>query len=56
LLSAALTGILHDAEKNSFKMSGLGATRMGAGAMRRFTRRKAFLIKQDTNASPWWFK
>jgi succinate-semialdehyde dehydrogenase / glutarate-semialdehyde dehydrogenase len=53
---AALTSIIHDVEKNAFKMSGLGGTRMGAGALRRFTRRKAFLIKQDTNASAWWFK
>jgi succinate-semialdehyde dehydrogenase / glutarate-semialdehyde dehydrogenase len=53
---AALTSIMHEAEKNSFKLSGLGGSRMGAGAMRRFTRRKAFLIKKEVNASPWWFK
>jgi succinate-semialdehyde dehydrogenase / glutarate-semialdehyde dehydrogenase len=53
---AALTHIIHDVEKNAFKLSGLGGARMGANALQRFTRRKAFLIKQDTNASAWWFK
>jgi acyl-CoA reductase-like NAD-dependent aldehyde dehydrogenase len=53
---AGLTHVIHDAEKNAFKMSGLGGTRTGADAMQKFIRRKAFLIKQDTNASAWWFK
>lgn len=52
---SALTAIVHEGEKNSFKRSGLGGTRMGAGAIRRFMRQKAFLIKNQAIASPWWF-
>ncbi|MCU0392643.1 MAG: aldehyde dehydrogenase family protein [Thermoflexibacter sp.] len=51
----ALTAVVHEGEKNSFKASGLGGTRMGAGAIRRFMRQKAFLIKNQAINSPWWF-
>jgi succinate-semialdehyde dehydrogenase / glutarate-semialdehyde dehydrogenase len=52
---AALTAIIHDGEKNSFKMSGIGGTRMGPSAIKRFMRQKAFLVKKQSIASPWWF-
>ncbi|MCS7018721.1 MAG: aldehyde dehydrogenase family protein [Cytophagales bacterium] len=52
---SALTAVVHEGEKNSFKMSGIGGTRMGAAAIRRFMRQKAFLIKQQAIPSPWWF-
>jgi succinate-semialdehyde dehydrogenase / glutarate-semialdehyde dehydrogenase len=52
---SALTAIIHDGEKNSFKMSGIGGTRMGPSAIKRFMRQKAFLIKKQHLASPWWF-
>lgn len=52
----ALTAIVHDGEKNSFKSSGLGGTRMGPASLQRFLRRKAYLINENTQASPWWFK
>lgn len=52
---SALTAIVHEGEKNSFKMSGLGGTRMGPAAIRRFMRQKAFLVKNQPIASPWWF-
>lgn len=51
----ALTAIIHEGEKNSFKMSGIGGTRMGPGAIRRFMRQRAFIIKNQPIASPWWF-
>ncbi|WP_250630216.1 aldehyde dehydrogenase family protein [Rhodoflexus caldus] len=51
----ALTAVVHEGEKNSFKMSGIGGTRMGPSAIKRFMRQKAFLIKQQPIASPWWF-
>jgi len=51
----ALTAIIHEGEKNSFKMSGIGGTRMGPGAIRRFMRQRAFIIKNQPVASPWWF-
>lgn len=53
---AALTAIIHEGEKNSFKFSGMGGSRMGAAALKRFMRKKAFLIKTQPIADPWWFK
>ncbi|MEL6164818.1 MAG: aldehyde dehydrogenase family protein [Cyanobacteria bacterium J06628_3] len=52
---AGLTSMMHEAEKNAFKFSGLGGSRMGAAALTRFMRKKAFLIKTDDNYNPWWF-
>ena len=45
LNDGSLTGVMHEAEKNSFKCSGLGGSRMGATGLTRFFRRKA-LIRQ----------
>ncbi|MBD2206742.1 aldehyde dehydrogenase family protein [Calothrix sp. FACHB-1219] len=52
---AALTAIMHEGEKNSFKFSGLGGSRMGPAALKRFMRKKAFLIKTNSANNPWWF-
>jgi len=52
---AALTAIIHEGEKNSFKFSGMGGSRMGAAAIKRFMRKKALLIKTQPIANPWWF-
>jgi succinate-semialdehyde dehydrogenase/glutarate-semialdehyde dehydrogenase len=52
---AALTAIMHEGEKNAFKFSGLGGSRMGAAAIKRFMRKKAFLIKTNSVSDPWWF-
>ena len=52
---AALTAIMYEGEKNSFKLSGLGGSRMGPAAIKRFLRKKAFLIKTDSSHDPWWF-
>jgi len=53
---AALTAIMHEGEKNSFKFSGLGGSRMGVASIKRFMRKKAFLIKTQPISDPWWFK
>ncbi|MBD2776167.1 aldehyde dehydrogenase family protein [Iningainema tapete] len=53
---AALTSVLHEGEKNSFRFSGLGASRMGASGLRRFLRSKAFLVKTKLVGDPWWFE
>jgi acyl-CoA reductase-like NAD-dependent aldehyde dehydrogenase len=45
LNDGALTGVMHEAEKNSFKCSGMGGSRMGPAGLLRFFRRKA-LIRQ----------
>ncbi len=52
---AALTAVMHEGEKQSFKASGLGGSRMGAAALKRFMRPKAYLVKTQAIADPWWF-
>lgn len=52
---AALTAIIHEGEKNAFKFSGMGGSRMGAAALKRFMRKKALLIKTEALIDPWWF-
>ena len=39
----SLTGFMHEAEKNSFKCSGMGETRMGPAGYHRFFRKKAIM-------------
>jgi acyl-CoA reductase-like NAD-dependent aldehyde dehydrogenase len=52
---AALTAIVHDGEKQAFKNSGLGPSRMGDASITRF-RRKRMLIENVTEQhNPWWF-
>lgn len=43
LNDAALTSLFHEAEKHSFKASGLGGSRMGPAGFQRFCRRKALI-------------
>jgi acyl-CoA reductase-like NAD-dependent aldehyde dehydrogenase len=42
---ASLTGIVNDVEKNSFRFSGMGGSRMGAAGLTRFLRKRALLIQ-----------
>jgi len=42
---ASLTGIVNDVEKNSFRYSGMGGSRMGAAGLTRFLRKRALLIQ-----------
>lgn len=53
---AGLTALINEGEKNSFKFSGLGTSRMGADGMKRFMRKKAILSKINSVPNPWWFK
>ncbi|MEH2433301.1 MAG: aldehyde dehydrogenase family protein [Nostoc sp.] len=53
---AGLTAIMQEGEKNSFKFSGMGGSRMGAAALKRFMRKKAILIKTNATNDPWWFE
>ena len=53
---AGLTAFIHEAEKNAFKLSGVGSSRMGAASLSRFMRKKALLIKTNSLVDPWWFK
>ncbi len=52
---AGLTSILYDGEKNSFKSSGLGGSRMGPASIQRFLRKKVLYTKTDKENDPWWF-
>jgi succinate-semialdehyde dehydrogenase / glutarate-semialdehyde dehydrogenase len=52
---AALTALIYEGEKNSFKYSGLGGSRMGAAGLMRFLRKKAVLVKTNSVPDPWWF-
>jgi aldehyde dehydrogenase (NAD+) len=53
---ASLTAMMHEGEKNAFKFSGIGGSRMGAAAFQRFLRKQAFLIKTNSTHDPWWFE
>ncbi|WP_088889188.1 aldehyde dehydrogenase family protein [Leptolyngbya ohadii] len=53
---AALTALIHEGEKNAFNYSGMGGSRMGPAALKRFMRKKAYLIKTNPVPDPWWFK
>lgn len=50
LNDAALTGLFHEAEKHSFKLSGMGGSRMGPAGFQRFLRRKALIANTGTPA------
>lgn len=50
LNDAALTGLFHEAEKHSFKLSGLGGSRMGPAGFQRFLRRKALIANTGAPA------
>ena len=47
----ALTGLMHEAEKNSFRLSGLGGSRMGAAGLLRFFRKKALIFQTGQPAT-----
>jgi len=46
----ALTSMVSEAEKNSFKLSGMGGSRMGPAGITRFLRKRAFLINEGKPA------
>jgi aldehyde dehydrogenase (NAD+) len=53
---AALTAVMHEGEKNAFRLSGIGGTRMGPSALKRFMRQKVMILHSGTVESPWWYK
>ena len=50
LNDASLTGLFHEAEKHSFKLSGMGGSRMGPAGFQRFLRRKALIANTGAPA------
>jgi acyl-CoA reductase-like NAD-dependent aldehyde dehydrogenase len=52
---AGLTALVHEGEKNAFKSSGLGGSRMGPASIQRFMRKQVCLVKTSSINDPWWF-
>ncbi len=50
----SLPSIVQDGDKMAFGHSGLGGSRMGRGAIRRFIRSKTLLINRASAPSAWW--
>ncbi|MES2518287.1 MAG: aldehyde dehydrogenase family protein [Bacteroidota bacterium] len=50
-----LTAVIHEGDKNSFKMSGLGGTRMEVSGIKKFLKQKAYLINRSIVKDSWWF-
>ncbi|MCF2531518.1 aldehyde dehydrogenase family protein [Yinghuangia soli] len=53
---AALTAVLHEGEKNAFKQSGIGGSRMGPASLARFLRRQSLLVHRGSVEDPWWHR
>jgi acyl-CoA reductase-like NAD-dependent aldehyde dehydrogenase len=53
---STLTAIVHEGEKMSFGLSGLGGSRMGPTAIRRFLRQKLLIKSRGTAGNPWWYE
>jgi len=51
----ALTTRVFDGEKNAFKGSGLGISRMGKASVLRFVRQRALLENPEKTINDWWF-
>ena len=47
---ASMTALIHDVEKQSFKYSGMGPSRMGDAGLLRFLRTRAIMIQRDKPA------
>lgn len=52
---SALTAIVHDGEKQAFKLSGLGPSRMGDSSINRFRRKRVLIENATLQHNPWWF-
>ncbi|TQV81245.1 aldehyde dehydrogenase family protein [Exilibacterium tricleocarpae] len=52
---STLTAVMHEGEKQAFKLSGMGGSRMGRVSLRRFVRRKALLENTELAWDPWWY-
>lgn len=50
-----LTGMVPEGEKQAFKSSGLGPSRMGPASLRRFMRQRVLLHRAEPRIQPWWY-
>ena len=53
---AALTSVMHEGEKQAFKSSGMGGSRMGPASIKRFLRTRALIENTQVCWDPWWFR
>lgn len=51
-----LTGMVPEGEKQAFKKSGLGPSRMGPASLRRFRRQRVLLERTDPGHQTWWYR
>jgi acyl-CoA reductase-like NAD-dependent aldehyde dehydrogenase len=51
----SLTSVIQEGEKDAFKYSGLGGSRVGPASLQRFLRRKSLLVKKEDVPDPWWY-
>lgn len=50
-----LTGLAPVGEKQAFKLSGIGPSRMGPSTLTRFVRRRIALVRSAPQVQPWWY-
>lgn len=50
-----LTGLVPEGEKQAFRSSGLGPSRMGPASLRRFLRQRVLLVRKAPQIQPWWY-
>lgn len=51
-----LTGMVPEGEKQAFKLSGMGPSRMGPASLRRFRRQRVLLSRTTPQVQPWWYR
>lgn len=51
-----LTGLVPEGEKQAFKTSGLGPSRMGRASLTRFRRQRVVLERLAPQVQPWWYR
>ncbi|MBD2136242.1 aldehyde dehydrogenase family protein [Anabaena sp. FACHB-1237] len=52
---AGLSSIIYEGEKTPFNFSGMGGSRSGPAALKKFLRKKTFLMKTNSTRNSWWF-
>jgi acyl-CoA reductase-like NAD-dependent aldehyde dehydrogenase len=55
-VAAMMMGDRLVAEKTAFRDSGLGGSRLGRDALKRFVRKQAIIVNRNTGSSPWWYQ
>lgn len=51
-----LTGLVPEGEKQAFKLSGMGPSRMGPASLRRFRRQRVVLTRTEPRLQAWWYR